>query len=445
MIKILRALFFLTLFLHTPVLAGTIRESVLPNGLKVLTLEEHKAPVVTVQIWYRVGSRHEHIGKTGLSHLTEHMMFKGTQQFGKGEYSRIVAKNGGTENAFTGYDYTVYFINIASERIPLALELESDRMSNLLIDPREFSLERDVVKEERRLRTEDDPYSFLVETMYATSYLVHPYRSPIIGWMTDLDHLTRSDLVDHYTTYYLPNNAVIVAVGNFATDRMVSLITQYFGKIPRKADPPPVTIQEPEQKGERRITVKKQAQLPFVFIGYHVPNFASPDTYALRVLSNLLSAGKSSRLYRRLIYDKKTALDVGGEYEGLMADPPLFYLYATAQPGKTASGVEEGITDEIERIKREPVSERELQKAKNQIEAEFELARDSNFFQAYQIGTAEAVGAGAPFFENYVANIRKVTAEDISRVASRYLDADGKTAATLVPLPPRESGTEKAP
>ena len=415
--------------------AAPIQQFTLSNGLKVILLEEHKAPVVTFQVWYKVGSRNEVTGKTGLAHLNEHMMFKGTTHYGKGDFSKIVAVNGGTENAFTDRDFTAYFENFAADRVDLSLKLEPDRMTNLLVDPKEFQLERDVVKEERRLRTEDDPQSLLIEQMYAQAFMAHPYHNPVIGWMTDLDHLTRDDVYNFYKRYYLPNNATIVVVGDFDTNALLAKIKASFEPISRGDLPPAVTIVEPEQFGERRITVKKEAELPFVFSGYRTPNYASPDAYALRVLSHLLSAGKSSRLYRSLVYEKQLALDVGGEYNGLTTDPDLFYFYGVPRPGKSNAELEKALYQAIEQIKNEPVPDRELQKAKNQIEAAFVLGRDSNFFQAMQLGTMESIGAGLTYFESYLDNIRKVTKEDVQRVAKQYLVEDHRTVGILVPLP----------
>lgn len=417
--------------------AAKIEELQLDNGLKVLLMEEHKAPVVTFQVWYKVGSRNETTGKTGLSHLTEHMMFKGTTKHGKGEFSRIVAKNGGTENAFTGNDYTAYFENFSADRIDLSLELESDRMQNLLVDPKEFQLERDVVKEERRSRTDDDPYSFLIENLYAVAFVVHTYHSPVIGWMSDLDHLVRDDVYNHYKQHYIPNNATVVVVGDFDTKVLGPKIKNAFGKIPKGPAPPQYVPPETVQIGERRAVVKREAQLPFVFAGYHTPNYQSPDNFALTVLSTLLSSGKSSRLYKSLIYDQQIALDAGGHYNGLTTDPELFYVYATARPGKSPEEIEKALQAEIARIQAEPVSEQELTKAKNQIEAEFLMGADSNFFLAMQIGTAESVGAGYQYVTRFIENIRKVTAADVTRVAKKYLIDDTKSLGTLIPLPPQ--------
>ncbi|HUK57481.1 MAG TPA: pitrilysin family protein [Nitrospiria bacterium] len=428
----------LLVFSSSPARARTIQTHTLENGLKVILVEEHKAPVVTVQIWYRAGSRNEVTGKTGLAHLTEHMMFKGTPKYGKGEFSRMIAKVGGTENAFTSKDYTAYFENLSADQIGLALNLESDRMTNLLLDAREFQLERAVVEEERRLRTDDDPQSLVVEYLYAMAFLVHPYHAPTLGWMTDLNSLERNDVTAFYKRYYSPNNAILVIVGDIDPDKLLPRIRQTFGRVPKGFPAPVFHIVEPEQNGERRFVIKKEAQLPFVFAGYPVPNFSAPDNYALGVLANILFTGKSSRLYRSLVYEQKLALDVGGEYPNLSANPDLFYVYGIPQPGKSAEDLEKAVYAEIQRMTTEPVSDRELQKAKNQIEAAFIMGQDSNFYQAMQIGSAEAVGAGYPYQESYVENIRKVTQEDVMRVAKAYLIEDHRTAGLLIPQPHKE-------
>lgn len=427
---------------NSPAPALTAQTHTLSNGLRVILVEEHKAPVVTFQVWYRVGSRHEVPGQTGLSHLLEHMMFKGTPKYGKGEFSRIIARNGGTENAFTSKDYTAYFENLASDRINLSLELESDRMANLLLDPKEFDLEREVVKEERRLRTEDDPKSYLIEQMYAVAFLTHPYRSPVIGWMEDLNRLTRDDAYRHYKTYYHPGNAILVVAGDIDAKSLLPRIRQYFEKIPKGPDPPPPLSAEPDQEGERRIIVKREAQLPFIFLGYRVPNYRDPDAYPLKVLATVLSEGKSSRLYRSLVYEQKIALDTGGEYDPMTADPDLFYFYGITQPGQSLQALEKGLYEVIERLKTQPISEKELQKAKNQIEAEFIFGQDSNFYQAMKIGIAETIGAGVGYLETYLDQIRKVTPQDIMRVAKKYLHDDRRTVGVLIPVKPDQSSQE---
>ncbi|MDE2180118.1 MAG: insulinase family protein [candidate division NC10 bacterium] len=409
-----------------------VTESALENGLKILLLEEHKAPVVTVHVWYRVGARNEQPGTTGLSHLLEHMMFKGTSKVGPGQFSRIIKKNGGRDNAFTSEDYTGYFETFASDRVELALTLEADRMRGLLLDPKEVASEKKVVMEERRLRTDDDPVSALREAMAAAAFQAHPYRQPVIGWMTDIEKLAREDLARYYNTYYVPNNAVLIVVGDFKSDELLPKIRQHFGPIPRAADPPAVRSVEPEQRGERTLLLKKEAELPFVFMGYHVPNLKHPDNFALEVLAYILSGGKSARIYKSLVYEKQLALFAGGGYDRESIDPNLFPLYASVMPGKTAEQVEQALTAEIERVKNEPISDRELQKAKNQVEAGFLFGQDSVFNLARQLAEYEIV-AGWRAWEAYLPGVRAVTAADLQRVAKAYLTPDNRTVAVLIP------------
>lgn len=412
--------------------AARVKESALDNGLKIILLEEHKAPVVTVHIWYRVGARNEQSGTTGLSHLLEHMMFKGTSTVGPGQFSRIIRKNGGRDNAFTSEDYTGYFETFASDQIELALKLEADRMRNLLLDPKEVESEKKVVMEERRLRTDDDPVSALREAMGAAAFQAHPYRQPIIGWMTDIERITREDLVRYYNTYYVPNNAVLIVVGDFNSDDLLPKIRQHFGPIQRAADPPAVRAVEPDQRGERRVFLKKEAELPFVFMGYHVPNLKHSDNFALEVLAYILSGGKSARIYKSLVYEKQLALFAGGGYDRESIDPNLFPLYASVMPGKTAEEVEQALTAEIERVKNELIPDRELQKVKNQIEADFLFGQDSVFNLARVLAEYEIV-ANWRAWEAYLPGIRAVTAADLQRVAKAYLTPDNRTVAVLVP------------
>jgi zinc protease len=411
-----------------------VQEFTLTNGLKVLLVEEPKAPVVTVQIWYKVGSRNEVMGRAGLSHMLEHMMFKGTPKYGKGEFSKIIKKNGGNDNAFTSQDYTAYFENLAADKLALALEMEADRLQGLLLDDKEFQLEREVVKEERRLRIEDVPPSYLVEQMYAQAFMTHPYHWPIIGWFNDLDAMNRQDLKAYYEKYYAPNNATLVIVGDVKADTALPLIKKYFEGLPKGNPPPPTSVIEPEQKGERRIVVKREAQLPFIYFGYKVPNFKSPDVRALAVLETILSTGRSARLYDALVYRKKLALQVGAGYNELAADPELFTFYAVVNPGAKIGDVEKAVLAEIERLKKEPPSDRELQKAKNQVEAKYLFEQDSIFRQAMLLGTAETAGAGWPYITDYVDKVRAVTKEDIQRVARKYLIEDTRTVGILIPV-----------
>jgi zinc protease len=426
-------------------LAVEPKEFVLSNDMKVLLVEVPKAPVATVQVWYKVGSRNEVMGRAGLSHMLEHMMFKGTSRFPKGSFSRMIRKNGGTDNAFTSQDFTAYFENLAADRVTLALELESDRMQGLLLDANEFTTEREVVKEERRLRSEDDPQGALVEALFAQAYVSHPYHWPVIGWFADLDAMTLEDLQRHYDTYYSPNNATLVVVGDIKADSLLPTIAKFFEPIPKGPTPKPISAVEPEQRGERRFMLKREAQVPFVMMGYRVPNYTSDDSYALNILESILSHGKSSRLYQTLVYDQKSALAVGAEYSLMQADPGLFYFYALVRPGERVEAIEESLLKEIQRLQAEPPTELELQRAKNQVEAARVFEQDSNFRHAMLLGEAETIGAGWRKVNQFIERTHAVTAQDIQRVASQYLIEDTKTVGMLLPQPPRRQPAEATP
>ncbi len=416
-------------------LGAETSEYILSNGMKVLLVEVPKAPVATVQVWYKVGSRNEVMGRAGLSHMLEHMMFKGTARYPKGSFSRIVRKNGGIDNAFTGQDFTAYFENLAADRVGLALELEADRMQGLTLDHNEFQTERDVVKEERRLRSEDDPQGALVEALFAHAFLSHPYHWPVIGWFADLDAMSLEDLQRHYDTFYSPNNATLVVVGDIKAESLLPTIKRLFEPIPKGPSPKQTLTPEPEQRGERRFLLKREAQVPFVMMGFRVPNYSNEDSYALEILEAILSHGKSSRLYQSLVYDQKNSLAVGAEYSVLQTDPGLFYFYALVNPSAKIEGVEESIQREIVRLQNEPPSEQELQRAKNQVEAARVFEQDSNFRYAMLMGQAESVGAGWRRIDQFAEHIRAVTAKDIQRVAKQYLIPDKRTVGILIPLP----------
>jgi zinc protease len=423
------------LFLLQPLTAYSlnVREYNLDNGLKVLIVEDHKAPTATFQVWYRVGSVNEKIGKTGLSHLLEHMMFKGTARYGPKTFSQTIQRAGGNDNAFTGREYTGYFELLASDRILLPIEMEADRMQNLILTPEAVLSERDVVMEERRLRYEDDPQNLVYEEVMAAAFKSHPYRWPVIGWMSDLRSLNPNDLINHYRTYYTPNNAVILVVGDVNPDQIMARIRETFGKIPRGPEIKDGVAQENAQYGEKRVYVKKEAELPYIMIAYKVPNIMDEDGFALEVLGSILSEGKSSRLHHSLVYEKQLALSAWAGYEGFSRDPFLFYAGATAARGKSMEDVEKAVLDEIEKIRKEPPSEREVRKAKNQIEAQFIMQQDSFYMQARIIGTFEMIG-GWQFLNKYLEGIRKVTPGDVRRVAEKYLVAERKTTGILVPL-----------
>ena len=421
--------------------SGEVLEATLDNGLRVLVLEDRRSPIVSVQVWYKVGSRNERPGATGLAHFLEHMMFKGTPTRGKGEFARLVEQNGGQDNAFTAQDVTSYFVNIAADKVDLVLRLEADRMRNLLLDPKEIDSERQVVMEERRTRTEDDPDGLLSEELSAIAFKAHPYRWPIIGWMEEINRINPPELRAFYDTYYVPNNAILAVVGDVKAPDVLARIREVFGGIPRGPTPPAVTAVEPPQIGERRVIVRKAgAQLPIVSIAYHVPNHASPDAPALELLSTILSEGRASRLYRKLVYEKRMALGAGGDYSYASVDPNLFWFYATPLPGHTVEALERALLDEIEGLKSEPVPDEELARAKNQIEASFVWRQDSVHSRASGLVRFEMLGSWR-LLDRFVPMIRAVTAADIQRVARAYFPSDKKNVGVLLPAePPAPAG-----
>jgi zinc protease len=418
-------------------LKDQVFETFLPNGLKVILLENHKAPLITFQVWYRVGSRNEVWERTGLSHMLEHMMFKGTKKVGPEEFSRIIQENGGNFNAFTSYDNTAYYENLSSDRIQVAIDLESDRMQNLILRQEDFQTERMVVVEERRLRTEDNPQAFLLEQMMATAFQIQPYHWPIIGWMEDIARFTVGDLKAYYKTYYNPINAFLVVVGDFKKEELFPKIEKAFGSYARVVAPDQDKVKDPPQVGERRISVKKEAQLPFLVMGYHVPNLRDPDSYVLEVIATILSGGKSSRFYRSLVREKRLVLSADADHSLLSRDPSLFYISADLLPGKEVAEVEKALDQELERLRKEPVGEKELEKAKNQLEAAFIYGQDSLYYQAMLLAQHE-IALDWRAIDDYLPSIRKVSAEDIQRVAKRYLVPDNRTIGILVPQPPKE-------
>ena len=412
-------------------------ETVLPNGLKIILLENHKAPLITLQVWYRVGSRNEAWGKTGLSHMLEHMMFKGTKKIGPEEFSRIIQENGGNDNAFTSRDYTAYFENLSADRVQVAIDLESDRMQNLILREEDFRTERMVVMEERRLRTEDSPTAYLQEQMEATAFQVQPYHWPTIGWMEDIARFTLEDLKSYYRIYYNPINAFLVVVGDFKKEELLPKIEKAFDSYPKGVAPNQDKDKDPPQTGERKIFVKKEAQLPSLVMGYHVPNLREPESYVLEVIATILSSGKSSRLYQSLVRDKRLVLSADVDHSLLSRDPSLFYISADLLPGKKITEVEKALDQEVERLKKERVGEQELEKVKNQLEASFVFGQDSLFFQAMLLAQHE-IALSWKAIDDYLPNIRKVTPEEIQRVAKRYLIPDNRTVGILIPLPPKE-------
>jgi zinc protease len=412
-----------------------VLSTTLDNGLRVLLLEDHRSPIVSVQVWYRAGSRDEARGATGIAHFLEHLMFKGTPRYGPRQFAQLVEQNGGNDNAFTSHDVTSYFVNIAADRIDLVLDLEADRMRNLVLDPNAIESEREVVIEERRTRTEDDPGGFLGEEVGALAFKAHPYGAPIIGWMEDLKRITPEEIRAFYRTYYVPNNALLVAAGAFQAPALLEKVKATFGSIPRGADPPLVTAVEPPQNGERRVVVRKvEARLPIVYLAYHVPNHRSADAAPLELLSMILSGGRASRLYRNLVYDRQLALDAGGDYSYLSFDPYLFWFWATPMPGQTPETLETELLAELEKLRTTAPEPEELTRARNQIEAAFVFQEDSVHRRASLLARFELAG-GYRTKDDYLRALHAVTPADITRVARAYFLPQKKNVGILLPQP----------
>ncbi|MEJ2671871.1 MAG: pitrilysin family protein [Deltaproteobacteria bacterium] len=414
-------------------------EHKLSNGLQVLLLREARAPIVTLQVWYRVGSRNECLGKTGISHLCEHLMFKGTAKYGPKYFSREVQKVGGTDNAFTSRNYTAYFETGPKEQLRHWLEMEADRMRGINVDQKAFDTEKHVVLEERRMRTEDDPVSFMQQATMAATFEAHPYQWPVIGWLHDIESISLDDYRNYYHRYYLPNNCTLVVVGDIDPQAALTQIEEIFGPLPVGPEPPKVTAKEPQHHGPRRVEVHREAQFPYILINYHVPNWQSPDAYPLELLARILSQGRSSRLYHDLVYQQKLALEAGADYNLDTTDPFVFSFYGQPMPGKTVAQLEAALEVEIKRLQTELVGDKELQKAKNQVSASFYMAMDSIFYRAMLLGRTNTV-AHWTLLKEFIPKIQQVTAEQIRDVAKKYLVANHRTVGILVPIK-----TAKAP
>ncbi len=428
------------LALAMPATAATqVHEFTLENGMRILVKEDHRAPVVTSMVWYKVGSSYEHDGITGVSHLLEHMMFKGTERHAPGEFSRIIAANGGRENAFTSRDYTAYFQSLEASRLAISFELEADRMRNIKLTDEEFAKEIEVVKEERRMRTEDNPEALTYEQFNAVAFLSSPYRQPVIGWMDDLDNMTAEDARRWYRTWYAPNNATLTVAGDVDPQQVLALAKKYFGPLEPSEITPPKPRREVAQRGERRITVKAPAEIPYLLMGYKVPVVATdPDSmepYALAVLESILDGGDSARFARNLIRGQQVAAAASAGYNPFSRLEGLFLFDANPARGQSIEAVEKAIRAEIERIKEEPVSEAELARVKAQVIASEVYEKDSVFYQAMQLGALVSSGLDWRLGQQYADRINEVTAEQVREVARKYLTDDRLTVAVLDPQP----------
>jgi zinc protease len=421
-------------------MAAEVQEFKLDNGLKVVVQEDHRAPVVVSQVWYRAGALDEVNGKTGVAHVLEHMMFKGTKSVPAGKFSRLIAAAGGKENAFTAQDQTTYYQQLEKSNLPLSMKLEADRMANLNLTDEEFAKEIKVVMEERRWRTEDKPQSKVNEQFNSTIYHVHPYGRPVVGWMNDLENMTADDAREWYKTWYAPNNATLVVVGDVNAQEVLKLAKQYFGPLKSHALPARKPQVEPEQKGERRVVVKAQAKLPYVLMGFHVPSLQDADKdvepYALEILAGVLNGNASARLNQNLVRQSQIAVDVDAGYDMVQRGrQSIFVLDGTPSEGKTVAELEAAILNEVEKIKTGGVTEEELQRVKAQVIAADVYQRDSMFYQAMQIGNLETAGFSWRILKDYPAKLQAVTAEQVQTVAKKYFNRDNLTVATLDPQP----------
>ena len=416
-----------------------VSEFKLGNGLKLLVQEDHRAPVAVTQVWYKVGSSYEHGGITGISHMLEHMMFKGTKKHPPGEFSRIISANGGSENAFTGDDYTAYFQTLEKSRLPVSFELEADRMRNLRLLPEEFTKEQQVVLEERRLRTDDQPRAKLGEQFSGVAFSNSPYRNPVIGWPDDVSRLTVGDLADWYQRWYAPNNATVVVVGDVNPNEVFKLAQKHFGPLKPSQLPSIKPQAEIEQVGLRRITVKAPAKLPYVVMGYKSPVLHGAtdemEAYALEVAAGVLDGGNSARMESRLVRGQQIAASVGAGYDLYSRMPSLFMIEGTPVQGKTVADLEKSLLEEIRLLRDEPVAPAELERVKAQVLANKVFERDSIFYQAMQLGTAETVGLGWQKVDEFVDKINAVTPQQVQQVAKKYLTEDRLSIGYLDPQP----------
>ncbi len=418
---------------------SAVHEFKLDNGLKLIVKEDHRSPVVVSQVWYKVGSSYEHDGTTGISHALEHMMFQGTAKHGPNEFSRIIAENGGRENAFTSHDYTAYFQQLEKSRLKVSFDLEADRMRNLTLGAKQFAKEIQVVMEERRMRTDDDPESLTDEQFNAVAFVNGPYHIPVIGWMDDLKHMKVEDLRKWYQTWYAPNNATLVVVGDVDPQKVFALAKHYFGPLKPSVIPALKPRHEIPQTGIRRITVKAPAELPYIVMGYKVPVLKTAkvdwEPYALEVLSGILDGGDSARLTKNLIRGSQVAADASAGYDLDSRTKSLLALDGTPAQGHTIDELEKALRQQIQKLRDNLVSADELKRVKAQVVASDVYQRDSVFYQAMKIGILETVGLGWRVGDEYVDKVKAVTAEQVRDVARKYLTDDHLTVAVLDPLP----------
>ncbi len=411
----------------------------LDNGLKILVKEDHRAPVAISQLWYKVGASYEHGGITGVSHVLEHMMFKGTKNYGPNEFSKIIAANGGRENAFTGRDYTAYFQTLDASRLEVAFQMEADRMRNLRLDEAEFAKEVKVVMEERRMRTDDKPTALTYEQFNAAAYVNSAYQNPVIGWMDDLQNMQLADLQQWYQDWYAPNNATLVVVGDVDPEEVYRLALKYYGPIEPSQTAIPKPRNEIKPLGEKRITVRAPAELPYLIMGYQVPVVRTAEQawepYALDMLAGVLDGSNSARFAKELVRGEQIAASAGAGYSLFSRHNEQFLFDGMPANGHTIEELEAAILQQIERVQTELVAVEELERIKVQIITSKVYELDSIFYQAMKLGTLETVGLDYRLADSYLDKIKAVTPEQIREVANKYLQREYRTIATLDPQP----------
>jgi zinc protease len=405
----------------------------LPNGLRVILSEDHSTPIVHVSVWYHVGSKNERPGRTGFAHLFEHLMFKGSKNVEPESHTSIISSVGGRSNAYTTEDVTVFWQTLPAAHLPLALWLEADRMATLRVDDATFRREREVVKEERRMRIENQPYGRLSEIIYDHSFAVHPYKHPTIGSMADLEAASVSDVRDFHDTYYVPENATVTVVGDFDSAQAVQLVTQYFGRVPKAARPVPRDIPaEPAMLKERRVTVEEAWPLPAVVVAYHITYDGHPDSYPLHITSKILSDGQSARLTRELVYDKRIALSAFAS-GNITEDPNLFFAVAVLQPGQPPEAAERALIGEFEKLKTGGVTAHEVERAQNQFARDYIVGRESNEEKAVHLAHAAVVHNDIASADGEFEIFMKTTPADVQRVAQKYFTDTNRTVLYILP------------